>query len=69
MKDFINTLDYECEDYGCLSEKRVHYPIYAYQIAKELVKNNFKKGILFCGTGVGMAIAANKVAPEIFVYR
>ncbi len=61
IKDFISTLGYECEDYGCFSEERVHYPLYAYRVAKEVAKNNSKKGILFCGTGVGMAITANKV--------
>lgn len=61
IKDFVRSLDYDCEDYGCFSEERVHYPIYAYRVASEIAKNNFKKGILFCGTGVGMAIAANKV--------
>lgn len=61
IKEFIGDLGYECEDYGCFSDERVHYPVYAYQVAKEVSKNNPKKGILFCGTGVGMAIAANKV--------
>lgn len=62
IKDFISTLGYDCEDYGCFSEERVHYPTYAYRVAREIAKNSFKKGILFCGTGVGMAIAANKVS-------
>lgn len=62
IKEFVSSLGYGCEDYGCFSEERVHYPIYAYRVAREVAKNNFKKGILFCGTGVGMAIAANKVS-------
>jgi len=61
IKDFISSLGYDCEDYGCFSEERVHYPIYAYRVAREISKKKFKKGILFCGTGVGMAIVANKV--------
>ncbi len=60
-KEFIIMLGYQYEDYGCFSDERVDYPLYAYRVASEVSKNKFKKAILFCGTGVGMAITANKL--------
>ncbi len=47
------------EDFGTFSEKPVDYPIYARQVAKEVLKHN-GKGILLCKSGEGMAMAANR---------
>lgn len=52
---------YEVEDFGCFSEASVDYPDYAYPAAKAVAEGNAQKGILICGTGIGMSIAANKV--------
>lgn len=54
----INGADYE--DLGTDSEKRVDYPDYAKAVARKVVRNK-GRGILICGTGTGMAIAANRV--------
>lgn len=52
---------YTVKDFGCFSEASVDYPDYAYPVAKAVVSGEAEKGILICGTGIGMSIAANKV--------
>ncbi|MFH1575635.1 MAG: ribose 5-phosphate isomerase B [Candidatus Nealsonbacteria bacterium] len=49
------------EDLGTYSQEPVDYPDYALQVAKKVAKEKDAKGILICGTGTGMVIAANKV--------
>ena len=49
------------QDMGTDSEESVDYPDFAEKVAKGVAENNFDKGILICGTGIGMSIAANKV--------
>jgi ribose 5-phosphate isomerase B len=50
------------EDFGTSSAQSVDYPDYAKAVARGVASGAFDRGILVCGTGVGMAIAANKVA-------
>ncbi len=50
------------EDFGTSSGQSVDYPDYAKAVAEGVASGAFDRGILVCGTGVGMAIAANKVA-------
>jgi ribose 5-phosphate isomerase B len=52
---------YELIDFGTGSTDRTDYPIYAKRVAQAVVNNECEKGILICGTGVGISIAANKV--------
>lgn len=52
---------FEVKDFGCDSPSSVDYPDYAYPVAKSVVNGEAEKGILICGTGIGMSIAANKV--------
>jgi len=56
----LKELNLEFEDFGCYSEEACDYPIYAKKVANEVIKDNCR-GILVCGTGIGMSIAANKV--------
>ncbi|MBQ5398458.1 MAG: ribose 5-phosphate isomerase B [Ruminococcus sp.] len=51
----------EYKDFGCYTEDSVDYPIYAYKVATRVASGEFKLGILCCGTGIGISIAANKV--------
>ena len=51
----------EVKDFGCYSEESVDYIDYAKAVAEAVAKGDFDKGILVCGTGIGMSIAANKV--------
>ena len=48
-------------DYGCFSEQSVDYPDFALPVAEAVARGKAEKGILICGTGIGMSIAANKV--------
>ena len=52
---------YKVKDFGCDSTNSVDYPDYAYPCAKAVADGVCEKGILICGTGIGMSIAANKV--------
>ncbi|WP_422446764.1 ribose 5-phosphate isomerase B [Thermoanaerobacterium sp. DL9XJH110] len=61
IKKYLEEKGIECRDFGAFGTDRVDYPKYALKVAKEIVSGRCEKGILFCGTGVGMAIAANKV--------
>jgi ribose 5-phosphate isomerase B len=61
IKDILAELGFKFEDLGPYSEDSVDYPIYAKKVANKVQENltsNF--GILICGSGTGMAIAANK---------
>lgn len=51
----------EYKDYGCESDASVDYPVYARKVAEVVVSGECDKGILICGTGIGISIAANKV--------
>lgn len=54
--------DLELEDLGTSSEASVDYPDYAHTVAKGIVEGKWERGILVCGSGVGMSIAANRHA-------
>lgn len=57
---FLTELGYECEDFGTYTEESCDYPVYAGKVCRAVTDGGFEKGILICGTGVGMSIAANK---------
>lgn len=58
---YLRSKRYEVIDYGPNSPESVDYPIYAFDIGKRISNKEVDLGILLCGTGVGMCIAANKV--------
>lgn len=51
----------DIEDFGCHSEESVDYPDYALLVAKKVNAGDYDRGILLCGTGLGMCIVANKM--------
>jgi len=53
---------YEVVDFGTDSEQSADYPDYAQRVAREVGEGRADRGVLVCGTGVGMAMAANKIA-------
>ena len=53
-----NCIDFE--DLGCTSLEPVDYPDYAKILSKKLINVNKSKGIIFCGTGIGISMAANR---------
>ncbi|MFK5884134.1 MAG: ribose 5-phosphate isomerase B [Candidatus Izemoplasma sp.] len=52
---------FEVIDYGCNSEESVDYNDYAIKVSEAVRDNEVDKGILICGTGIGMSVQANKV--------
>ena len=49
------------KDFGCYTTESVDYPVYAYQVAKTVADGEAELGIICCGTGIGVSMAANKV--------
>jgi len=61
VKKYLKRKKIEYEDLGTESFTSVDYPDYALKVAEKVAKNKNTRGILVCGTGTGMTIAANKV--------
>ena len=59
--DTLERLGHVVDDLGCDSEARVDYPDYAAAVAGAVVTGSADRGVLLCGTGIGMSIAANKI--------
>ena len=62
VKDYVTSLGHEIVDLGPDSADRVDYPDFAKKCAEAVVADEDSFGILICGTGIGISIAANKVA-------
>jgi len=59
--EYLKKEGIEFKDFGCNDKKSCDYPDYAKVVANSVVNGECKLGILICGTGIGMSIAANKV--------
>ena len=59
--DYLNELGCEVGDYGIKEKVPVDYPIIAQKVANAVASGEYELGILICGTGIGMSLAANKV--------
>ncbi len=57
---YMNEKKIEYTDFGCYDEKSVDYPKYADTVAEKILSGEYDKGILICGTGIGISIAANR---------
>ncbi|MDF2839308.1 MAG: sugar-phosphate isomerase, RpiB/LacA/LacB family [Clostridia bacterium] len=57
----IQSKGYEIKDFGCYSVESIDYPDVAHEVAGAVIKGEYDKGILICGTGIGISIAANKI--------
>jgi len=60
IKIFLKKKKYSFIDLGPKNNNRVDYPIYAHAVARKVKKNKNYRGILVCGSGMGMNITANK---------
>ena len=60
IKQYLSKRKFAFQDLGPENDKRVDYPIYAHNVAKKVKVNKNNVGILICGSGTGMNIAANK---------
>ncbi|MCI8413135.1 MAG: ribose 5-phosphate isomerase B [Clostridia bacterium] len=61
IKNRLESQGLTVKDFGCHSNQAVDYPDYAIAVAKAVASGECEKGVLICGTGIGMSIAANKV--------
>jgi ribose 5-phosphate isomerase B len=61
IKSMLDHMGLEYIDYGTYTEERTDYPIFSARAAKAVANGECERGILICGTGVGISIAANKV--------
>jgi len=61
LKIFLKELNVEYTDFGCENEKSVDYPDIGFKVAMEVKSGKYDRGILICGTGIGVSIAANKI--------
>ncbi|KZZ83829.1 MULTISPECIES: ribose 5-phosphate isomerase B [Bacillaceae] len=61
IKSLMDEMGIQYEDLGCECSQSVDYPDYAVPVAEKVASGEADRGILICGTGIGMSIAANKV--------
>ena len=62
IKEFLSKKDIYFEDLGSYDENSEDdYPDFAFKVGEKVIKHRKSKGILVCGTGIGMTIAANKI--------
>lgn len=61
LKEYLKELNVEYVDFGCENEKSVDYPDIGFEVAIDVKSEKYDKGILICGTGIGMSVVANKV--------
>ena len=61
VKAHLDELKIEYEDFGTYSSESCNYPDYAFAAAKAVASGECERGIVICGTGIGVSISANKV--------
>ena len=59
--DYLDKKGIEYKDFGCYDTSSTDYNEYALKVSEAVASGEYDKGILFCGTGIGMSIVANKV--------
>ncbi len=55
----LNRIDFK--DFGSYNKESCDYPDYTLKVCEAVLSGNFDRGVLFCGTGIGMSITANKI--------
>ena len=61
IKQHLEEQGHEILDLGTYDTASCHYPVYAEKVARSVAAGQAERGILVCGTGIGMSIAANKI--------
>ena len=61
LVDFLKEMGCEVGDFGLIEKAPIDYPIIAEKVATAVSSGEYELGILVCGTGIGMSLAANKV--------
>jgi ribose 5-phosphate isomerase B len=60
VKEYLESTDNEVVDFGTYSEESTDYPDYAHKVAEQVENGSIKRGVLICGSGNGISMAANK---------
>lgn len=60
LKSYLSDHNFQVEDAGCYDAQSVNYPVIAKKVASQISSGDFQRGLLICGTGIGMSIAANR---------
>ena len=60
IKQYLLDKGFIIDDKGCFSTESVNYPVYGEAVANAVVNGEAQRGVLICGTGIGMSIVANK---------
>ena len=61
IKDLLTDFDHQVIDLGTDNEDSVDYPLYGHAVARKVAEKEVDKGIVICGSGIGISIAANKI--------
>ncbi len=61
LKGFLAETGHNVEDFGCRDTSSVDYPDFAFAVADAVAQGRCERGILICGSGIGMSMTANKV--------
>ncbi len=61
IADFLRKEGFEVLDIGTNGTQSVDYPVYAFRVARAVARGEAERGILVCGSGIGMCMAANRV--------
>ncbi len=60
VKAYLDKQGIAYRDFGCNGPEAVDYPVYAKKVAEAILTGECEKGVLICGTGIGISIAANR---------
>lgn len=60
ITEYLKANSFEFEDFGTYSSESCDYPDFAKKVSEKVSKGDFQRGILICGSGIGMSITANK---------
>ena len=61
LKDWLSKLGHDVSDLGCFSPERTDYPLHAHAVARAIASGQADRGVLICGSGIGVSIAANRI--------
>ncbi len=61
IKEYLQEKMIEVKDFGTFSKESCHYPVFAEKVSRSVASGECEKGILVCGSGIGVSIAANKI--------
>lgn len=61
IAEYLKSKGIEIKDFGTFTNESCDYPVFAKEVATEVANGSFNRGILICGTGIGVSIVANKI--------